>query len=291
VKSCSVLSEKSEAGILFLQTQCVVSKELSEEEARKLMRTFSCVVGFTMEIDGGEVDDDRLANKISSDLVHADFDVRDIQSLADLKGYQPRLEAALERQDLTAARWIGRQMLSNVVVVGKAKLKLRERKEVTSFAGVIGVYIYDGWLDAKAIETESGRIIAQHATQIEGVQGSGDTPQKAVTDALTRLANNFSKELIAQLDTYAGKKSRPITIEIQGLPSLEEYQKVKQMLNNVRFRDSEVQDVGFEAGKISAFRFNYAENINMIALKLDHVPTLTVREKTPNKVVCLFSRE
>ncbi len=44
----------------------------------------------------------------------------------------------------------------------------------------------------------------------------------------------------------------------------------------VRFRDSEVSDVGFEKGKTSTFRFNYSEKINLVALKIEHLPNLSV---------------
>ncbi len=289
IRSSKILSEKQEQEYLVLEVECEVVQQLSAEEAQKLMRNFSCVVGFTTVVDGEKVEDERLGNKLSADLVKADFDVRDISQLSALQGYDQYYQQATEHQDIAAARWIGQQLLSNVVIVGKANLKMREKKEVTGFAGTIGVFIYDCWLDAKAIEAESGQIIAQHAAGLEGVQGTGDTPQKAVTEALIKAEKEFSKDLLTQLVAYGGKKSRPITIEVEGIPTFEEFQKVKQLLTNIRFRDSEVADLGFEEGKTSTFRFNYSEKINLIALKLEHTPNLSVTERTENKVLCRYS--
>ncbi len=39
----------------------------------------------------------------------------------------------------------------------------------------------------------------------------------------------------------------------------------------------------------STFRFNYSEKINLIALKLEHTPNLSVTERTENKVLCRYS--
>lgn len=290
IKSSTILSEKQEKDFLVLEVECEVVKELSPEEAKKLMRNFSCVVGFTTEIDGNKVEDNRLANKLSAELVQANFDVRDASQLLALEGLRGRFLAATQNQDLAAARWIGQKLLSNLVIVGHAKLKLKEKKEVSGFAGPVGVYVYDCWLEARAIEAESGQIIAQYASDIAGTQGTGSDAEKAITDALTRAEKAFSKDLIAQLNAYAGKKSRPITVLVDGIPSYEEFQKVKQFLTNIRFRDSDVSDLGFEEGKTSTFRFNYSEKINLVALKIDHLPNLSVTERTENKVVCRFSR-
>ncbi|TKJ42353.1 hypothetical protein CEE37_01340 [candidate division LCP-89 bacterium B3_LCP] len=289
VKDSRITSEKQEMEYLVLEVECDVVKELSPEEAQKLMRNFSCVVGFTTEIDGGVVDDNRIGNKLISDLVKADFDVRDISQMLSLEGYQAQFRKAVDNQDIAAARWIGRQLLSNVVIVGKAKLEMKEKKEVTGFAGVVGVYVYDCWLEARAIEAESGQIIAQYASEFEGVQGTGNTPQKAVTMAMTRAERAFSKDLLSQLTEYGGKKSRPITVEVEGIPTYESFQKVKQFLSNVRFRDSEVSDLGFAAGEKSTFRFNYSEKINLIAIKLDHLPNLSVMDRSEVKVICRYS--
>lgn len=290
VKNSKILSEKQELEFLVLEVECGVVKELSEEEAQKLMRNFSCVVGFTTEIDGGPVDDNRLANRLIADLVKADYDVRDISQLLSVEGYAGRYRAAVERQDIASARWIGRQLLSNVVILGKAKLELKEQKEVTGFAGTVGVYVYDCWLEARAIEAETGQIIAQYASDFEGVQGTGNTPQKAVTDALKKAEKAYSKDLISQLTVYGGKKSRPISVKVEGIPSYEEFQKVKQFLTNIRFRDSEVSDLGFEKGQASTFRFNYSEKINLVAVKLDHLPNLSVIDRSEVKVVCRYTR-
>lgn len=292
VKDSRILNETQEENYLVLEVECDVVKELSPEEAQKLMRNFSCVVGFTTEMDGKPIeDDDRLANKLIAELVKADFDVRDASQLLALQGFRNHFLAAAEHQDVAAARWIGTQLLSNVVIVGHAKLELKEKKEVQGFAGPLSVFVYDCWLDARAIEAESGQIIAQYAPDIEGVQGSGDTEKKAINDALSNAEKNLSKDLLSQLIEYGGKKSRPITVLIDGIPSYEEFQKVKEFLTNIRFRDSEVSDLGFEEGKTSTFRFNYSEKINLVALKLEHLPNLTVTERTENKVVCRYFRQ
>lgn len=291
VKSSKILSEKQEKDYLVLEVESQVVKELSPEDAAKLMRNFSCVVGFTTEIDGQvKNDDNRLANRLSTELVKAGYDVRDATQLLALKGFRGRLLAAAKHQDVNAARWIGQQLLSNVVIVGNAKLTLRERKTVPGFAGGVQLFVYDCQLDARAVEAESGRIIAQYATPMEGIEGTGDTAKKAITDALSKTEKSFSKDLLTQLVQYAGQKSRPITIEVEGIPSYEEFQKVKDYLKNIRFRDSDVSDLGFEQGKTSTFRFNYSEKINLIALKLDHLPNLSVTERTENKVICRYSR-
>jgi hypothetical protein len=290
VRNTKILSESRHDSILTLEVQCDVAKEIADDEANKLVRNFSCVVGLSTEIDSQKVEDYRLAELLSADLVKAGFDVRDISHTASWPGFEQTVAAALDRQDAEAARRLGRQMLSNVVILGKARLQQREKKQVTGFAGVVGVYIYDCWLEGRAIETESGKIIVQHAAPIKGVQGTGDTPQNAVSDALSKAQKEFFNDLIAQLTIYGGKKSRPITVEIEGIPTLAEFQNLKSRLTNIRFRDSEVSDLGFQADKNSTFRFDYSENINLIALKLDRTPGLTVVQRTGNRVVCKYSQ-
>jgi hypothetical protein len=291
VSNVKILSQQQEGDNLMVEIQCDVAREMSEEEAAKRLRFFACVVGLNTEVDGQKTEDDRLVNKLGADLVKAGFDVRDAGQLAALGGFEEHRIAAVERQDVEAARWIGRQLLSNVVIVGQAKLKQSEKKELTSYAGVVGVYAYDGWLDARAIETSTGQIIAHMASDVKGMRGVGDTPQKALTEALATLQKRLGADLVPQLTAYAGKKSRPITIEIVGIPSLSEFGQIKQMLNNVRFRDSEVADLGYEEGRTSVFQFQYSENINLIALKLDRSPYLSVTEKSHNKIVCRYGHE
>jgi hypothetical protein len=43
IKKSTILSEKQEMEFLVLEVECEVVKQLSEEEARQLMRNFSCV--------------------------------------------------------------------------------------------------------------------------------------------------------------------------------------------------------------------------------------------------------
>jgi|GEM_PF-2562808 len=292
VKDSRILSEIQEKEYLVLEVECDVAKEISQEEAQKLMRNFSCVVGFTTEVDGKQfADNNLLANRLIAELVKTDFDVRDASQLLSLEGFRSRLVAAAQRQDVQAARWIGQQLLSNVVIVGHARLELREKKEVPGFAGPVGVFVYDCWVDARAIEAESGQIIAQYAPDVQGVQGTGSTEKKAINNALSEAEKAFSKDLISQLIAYGGKKSRPITVLVEGIPSYDEFLRVKDFLNNIRFRDSEVSDLGFEEGKTSTFRFNYSEKINLVALKLEHLPGLTVTDRSENKVICRYSRQ
>lgn len=290
VKNSKILSEKQEMEFLVLDVECDVVKELSPEEAQKLMRNFSCVVGFFTEVDGELVYDDRLVNRLVAKLVKSDFDVRDASQLFAMAGFESDVVAAAVRQDMTAARRVGFTLLSNIVVVGYAKLDLIEQKEVPGFAGPSTVYVYNCWVDIRAIEAESGQIIAQYAPEIEGVQGVGSTPRKAVDDALKKAEKAFISDLMNQLITYGGKKSRPITVLVNGIPSFEEFQQVKTFLNNIRFRDSEVSDLGFTQGEISTFRFDYSENINLVALKVDHLPYLTVTDRSANQVTARFSR-
>ncbi|RJP81448.1 MAG: hypothetical protein C4524_01805 [Candidatus Zixiibacteriota bacterium] len=288
VRNTKILSETQDGETLTLEAQVDVAAQLSEEEAQALMRNFSCVVGLSMTIDGGPMGDDRLVQALSADLVKAGFDVRDIAQLAALEGYDGYRRDLIEQQDAEAARWAGRQLLSNVVIAGRADLKQAQKKQVTGFAGTVGVYAYECWIQARALEAESGQVIAQYAAPLEGIRGVGDTPQAAVTEALKSASTALSRDLLTQLTAYSGKKSRPITIEIEGLPSLEEYQAVKQRLNNVRFRDSEVQDLGFQQGRTSTFRFDYSEKIALVALKLDRMPGLEVTDRTATKVVCRY---
>ncbi|HEX7344244.1 MAG TPA: flagellar assembly protein T N-terminal domain-containing protein [bacterium] len=290
VSNVKILSEKQEGENLSIEIQCDVARELSDEEAAPQVRNFACVLGLTVEIDGQKTDDDRFVNKLSADLVKAGFDVRDASQLRALKGFDEHLATA-GKQDVEAARWIGRQMLANVVIVGKASLKQTEKKEVTSYTGAVGVYAYDAWTEARAIETTTGQIIAQSASQVAGVRGVGDTPQKAVTEALANAERQLSADLLNQLAAYRGRKLRPITVEISGIPSYEKFQIIKGMLNSIRFRESEVSDLGFQEGKTSSFQFDYSENINLIASKLERLPYLSVVEKTAGKVICRYAAE
>jgi len=289
VTSSKIISEKQENEYLVLEVECNVADRLPADKAAELMRNFSAVVGITTEIDGRvRNDDDRLSNKLVAELVKAGYDVRDATQLLALKGFQGQLLAASKHQDIRAARWIGQQLLSNIVIVGNARLEEKEQKTVSGFAGDVGVVVYDCWLDARAIETESGQIIAQVAPDFEGVQGSGKNQKEAVTDALTKAEKAFSADLMNQLALYAKRKTRTVTVEVMGIPSYEEYQRVKTYLNNIRFRESEVSDLGFDAGRKSTFSFMYGEKMNLIALKLDHLPYLTVVERTENRVLCRY---
>jgi hypothetical protein len=289
VRSTKILSETRVDSILTLEVQCEVAQSLSDDEADKLVRNFSCVVEVGVEIDGQKVDDNRLEQTLSAELVKAGFEIHDLSQLASRAEYDSTFTAAVDSQNVAAASWMGRQLLSNIVLLVRARLEQRAKKQVTGYAGVVGVYAYDCRLEGRAVETESGRIIAQYAAPVKGVAGAGDTPQKAVSDALTRAQGEFTNDLVAQLSRYSGKKSRPITVEIEGLPALADFQKVKTLLNNIRFRDSEVSDLGFQEGRTSTFRFDYSENINLIALKLDRTPGLEVTQRSVNKVLCRYA--
>ncbi|MBU1880409.1 flagellar assembly protein T N-terminal domain-containing protein, partial [bacterium] len=136
VKNSKILSEKQERDYLVLEVECEVVEQLSPETAAELMRNFSAVVGITTDINGSvRNDDDRLSNRLVAELVKAGYDVRDAAQLLALDGFQGQLLAAAKHQDVRAARWIGQQLLSNVVIVGHARLEEKERKTVSGFAG------------------------------------------------------------------------------------------------------------------------------------------------------------
>ncbi|MCX6640978.1 MAG: flagellar assembly protein T N-terminal domain-containing protein [bacterium] len=290
VKSSKILSEKMEKEYLVLQVECEVSKEITPEAAAKVLRNYSCVVGFVNEFDGQVVSDQRMADLLISKLVKAKFDVRDASQLSAVSGMEADLTAAAQHQDMAAARKIGYALLSNLVIPGTVTLKAGDSKQVSGFAGPVTVYIYTCWVSVRALETSTGQIISQYAAPMEGIIGTGPTPEKASFDALSKAAAKaFGKDFFEQLAAYGKEKASEITIQVDGIPNVDEYMKVKNYLNNVRFRDSEVKDEGFQEGKTSTFSFNYSENIHLVALKLDHLPNLAVSETTKDKVTARYT--
>jgi hypothetical protein len=292
VKSSKVLSEKMEKEYLVLQVEVEVTKEVTPESAAKLLRNFSCVVGFVNQIDGQVVDDNRMTNALIAKLVKAKFDVRDASQVSSIGGMQSELVAAAQKSDLAAARNIGYKLLSNIVIPGMVSLKAGETRQVSGFSGPVTMYTAICQMDVHAIETSTGRIIAQYAAPMEGITGTGTTTDKAEADALNKAATKaFGTDFFEQLAAYGKDKGIEVQVIVDGVPNVDTYMRVKSTLNNIRFRDSEVKEDGFQQGKSSTFSFKYAENIQLIALKLDHLPNLFVTETTKDKVMAKYTAQ
>ena len=133
--------------------------------------------------------------------------------------------AALQRGDQQAARDLGLKFLSNLIVIGQATTQPSQNNE-----GIASAYAR---VTARVLEAETGRVVAN--VSLDEVRGFGTSAEVAGRRALAAAGKPTAEQLVQALDGYFKRKERRIEVRLRGLPSLDEYRRVKAFLEKQRW--------------------------------------------------------
>ena len=164
-----------------------------------------------------------VENEVVSQLVAAGFRVLDH---AQVQRVTRRDQvAALQRGDQQAARDLGLKFLSNLIVIGQATTQPSQNNE-----GIASAYAR---VTARVLEAETGRVVAN--VSLDEVRGFGTSVEVAGRRALAAAGKPTAEQLVQALDGYFKRKERRIEVRLRGLPSLDEYRRVKAFLEKQRW--------------------------------------------------------
>lgn len=179
--------------------------------------------------------------------------------------------SALIRGDDRTAREIGLRFLANILITGRATTRFSQNTQ-----GMILAYAR---VTARAIEAETGRIIANVSLEERGFAGDeSGAGERALQAAGLRAA----ERVLMALDGYFKRKERRLEVRVRGLPSLDEYRRAKAFLEKQRWM-SGVAEGGF--GPESLLFVTYPEKTIYLASRLAREPRYHLLELDWNRIL------
>lgn len=215
-----------------------------------------------------------VENELVSQLVAAGFRVLDpaqVQRVAK----RDQL-AALHRGDEQAARDIGLRFLSNLIVIGGASTQSSQNNQ-----GIVSAHAR---VTARVLEAETGRVVAN--VSLDEVRGFGTSPEIAGRRALAAAGKPAAEKLVAALDGYFKRKERRIEVRLRGLPSLDEYRRMKVFLEKQRWVTA-VAEAGYTPDQ-SVIHLAYPEKTLYLASRLGREARYRVVEFDRSRILVDF---
>jgi hypothetical protein len=253
-----------------------VTTQAVNERLEELVSDLSMVVLVSEQNMGRPQTPSVIDNDLVSALVAAGYRVLDPTHLRRVLRRDEL--AALERGDARAARDIRLRFLANLIVYVDASTQPSQNNQ-----GIISAH---GRASARVVEAETARIVANVA--LEEVKGFATSVDIAGQRALRAAGKPLAEQIAQGLDGYFKRKDRTIEVRLRNLPSLDEYRRAKQFLEQQRWV-SGVQEGGY-APDTALIRVTYPEKTLYLASRLEREARYRLVEFDRNRILVEFRR-
>ena len=186
--------------------------------------------------------------------------------------------AALERGDERAARELRLRFLANLLVYVDASTQPSQNNQ-----GIVSAYAR---VTARVVEAETARVIANVA--LEEVKGFATSVEVAGQRALRGAGKPLAEQITQSLDGYFKRKDRRIEVRLRSVPSLDEYRKLKQFLESMRWVGG-VEEGGYAPDE-SLIRVTYPEKTLYLASRIEREARYRLLEFDRNRILVEFRR-
>ena len=275
VESYDIRQEKEMGETYLVEISARVLEDRTGEARREFMRIFAAVV--RVGSSGSDMPElsRTLQRQIEEALVKAHFTVYD---------------GTRRSHALMAPEQLAGEYLAEAIITGDLRVEASEQQQTQGYLGISGtLHFYRGWVDLRAVDAGTGKVIAVATSPQAGFKASGNTPEKAARSAAAKATNEIFQEFLPQITNHARGKARDVTITVQGIPDHAAFTAVKTALQNVRFRNTVVEDKGFNRNGESVFFFEYGEKSFLLATKLDRLPNLEVNSQAWDQIECRWT--
>ena len=276
IERFEVTKERRERSHYHVEISAVVLEDRHGDIRQRYLRRFAAVVRITS--DGSAIPglDRILARRIEESLVKERYIVYD-----DTRRGNPVTEVEIQA--------LGVEYVAEVVINGFIRVEKSDQQQVAGYLQNDAIlHFYRCWVDLRAVEAGTGIVVAASVSPEAGVKGAGNTPEKAARAAAANATRDIFEKFLPQIVTHTKGKSRTVTVTVRGIPGHLQFANIKTALQNVRFRDSAVEDQGFHQGGESVYRFDYGERSFLLATKLDRLPHLRVTRQAWDRIECEF---
>lgn len=253
-----------------------VTTQAVNERLEELVSDLSMVVLVAEQNMGRPQTPSVIDNDLVSALVAGGYRVLDPKHLRRVLKRDEL--AALERADTRTARDIRLRFLANLIVYVDASTQPSQNTQ-----GIISAHAR---ASARIVEAETARVVANVA--LEEVKGFATSVDIAGQRALRAAGKPLAEEIRLGMDGYFKRKERAIEVRLRNLPSLDEYRRAKQFLEQQRWV-SGVQEGGY-APDTALIRVIYPEKTLYLASRLEREARYRLVEFDRNRILVEFRR-
>jgi hypothetical protein len=224
-----------------------------------------------------------LEGKIRAALVQARHLCADA-SFGEAAGF-PAAEAPVSRDEAAA---LGRTYMARVVVCGSVAAEVIGRVPEYLPGGeknpVGGAFIVDPTVNVKAVDTDTGKIIAEFQSSPQQFRGLGFQAEMAASFALNYAANDVPKFFVEKLAYLNKYPEREVTVVFENVADVDVAAQLKRALESqwfvVRCLTSD-----YASGRAS-FKLLYAGDVMVLAVGLGHLknPSVNVRSVADDRL-------
>jgi hypothetical protein len=259
-----------------VQIEATVVPDEVRQRLQGLSSDFSLVVMFPEKNLGQSQSPLIVENAVITKLVEAGYRVADPGQL--LKVRERDRVKALRENDLEAIRAIASRFLAGYVVIGWA---LSEPSQVNQ-----GIVSARARVSLQVIEAETGRIIINR--EIGEMRGFDLTLDRAGQKALRAAGDAITEYLLEQMDQHFKRKERTVEVRVQGVKTIEEYQRFKNLLQGFRWV-SDIHEKTYDPEE-SLVILRYPEKTLYLAARIAREPGYHVVQFDRTRIVVQMRR-
>lgn len=212
-----------------------------------------------------------VENSVITKLVEAGYRIADPEQVLKIRE-RDRMKALLEN-DLDTIKRIAGRFLANLLIMGRA---LSEPSQVTQ-----GILSARARVSLRVVEAETGRILVNR--EIGDVRGFDLAMDRAGQKALRSAGDAATEYLLEQLDQHFKRKERTVEVRVRGLASLEDLQRFKHLLQQLRWV-SEIQEKVYDPSE-SLIALRYPEKTLYLAGRIGREPGYRVIQLDRSRIL------
>ncbi len=239
----------------------IEARAVLEEVKQELLRLTSdfAMVVIIQERNLGQIQSPPIVeNAVVTKLVEAGYSVADPDQVLKVRE-RDRMKALLDN-DLDAIKAIAGHFLANLLVMGQA---LSEPSQVTE-----GILSARARVSLRVVEAETGRVLVNR--EVGDIRGFDLAPDRAGQKALRAAGEAIAEYLQEQLDQRFERKERTVEVRVRGLASVEDLQRFKNLLQDLRWV-SDIQEKVYDPGE-SVITLRYPEKTLYLAGRIGREP-------------------
>ncbi len=255
VASYKVLQEAPTSdGRYRVRIEAKVVPEEVKQKIQGLTSEFAIVV-IIPETNLGKISSPPIVeNAVVSKLVEAGYRVADPSQVLKIQERE-RMKALLEN-DLDTIRQIAARFMASFLVMGTALSEPSQTSE--------GIVSSRARTSIRVVEAGTGRIIINK--EIGELKGFDVSLERAGQKALRNAGDAIADYLLEQMDQHFKRKERTVEIRVRGLASAEEFQRLKLLLQSLRWVTN-IQEKRYDPGE-SLITVRYPEKTVYLAGRL-----------------------
>lgn len=290
IESYQVLREQKDEqrGIYVMRIKAKVVSDVEQGKTAQYLQGWKTLAYLSVSVDGKE--DSRTAERVNrqffSKLEENRYQLPYIENVNNIR--RERQFQSGVNGDIASMLSYGKRLPSRMVILGNADVRNSSTTQVPSYSGgKQDMIFYRADIAVKAVDAQTGEVVASYSTTAQGVKGSGSTKQLALDRTIDKALQGMLNEVMPGLAVYRNSKSRMIDIYVYDVPDKGKYDYIKNLISKARWVKMQSKPE-FAACRVSKFSIFYSEDTYILVSALQQNRDMVIKDFDWDRIVIKY---